>query len=286
MNATHVLLHLSDFSSDQLGIMVFNMRKQLIISSAVSVGMLAFCGIRAASADIVFVTGADLVSARWTQTIPGVIGAGRWDGIDETKKNGDPDPDNGFKISWNISQDNDVAGFPWHYSYTISGYEATDLSRGLSHVILEISGKATQSDFDFGSATGIEFGTFENSGSSGSNPNLPADIYGIKFDGSSGTNVTFTFHSTKAPVWGNFYAKDGNNPTTTAWNTGLGGPAPTSSDAPFTNWIARPDGDGGDGGGGGEIPEPASIAGFGTLLAGFALVAVRRRRVPRRPSDR
>ena len=68
---------------------------------------------------------------------------------------------------------------------------------------------------------------------------MPASgIFGIKLD-AGGT--TYAFDSDRVPVWGDFYAKDGNAvPATTAWNTGFG-TDPTAQTTCFTNWIAVPD---------------------------------------------
>ena len=54
-------------------------------------------------------------------------------------------------------------------------------------------------------------------GANNGNPNLPANLYGVKADTGTDPNTqppgvaggTYTFSSTQAPVWGDFYMKDG-----------------------------------------------------------------------------
>ena len=47
----------------------------------------------------------------------------------------------------------------------------------------------------------------------GSAPYMPEAMYGIKFDScGDSTNVTVSFDSDRAPVWGDFYSKDGKLP--------------------------------------------------------------------------
>lgn len=67
----------------------------------------------------------------------------------------------------------------------------------------------------------------------------------MKFTRDSDVDTTVvSFISTQAPVWGDFYARDGggNGPGTIyAYNLGFG-TDPSFSETNFSNWIARPDG--------------------------------------------
>jgi hypothetical protein len=177
-----------------------------------------------------------------------------------------------FKISWSITQQPDTS---WNYSYSLTELNGDPLDPGaVSHFILEISPAATASDFwGFGGATEIK--TF-SSADGNSNPNMPGSLYAIKFDY---TATTYNFSSTKAPVWGDFYSKDGNaggKGTNSVWNADFLDPDPL--DAPKTGLLS--DGNGGyiykllrpdttNGGGGGStpsVPEP-----FTSVMVGLGL---------------
>lgn len=131
----------------------------------------------------------------------------------------------GFKIAWTVTSI--TGGF--HYVYNITDAAGGDLSKDLSHIIIQISGNATINDFSNFSpspASG-DPSTYSPSDPGNSNPNLPNPIYGFKFDAPEGTaQFTFSFDSDREPTLGNFYAKDGTDQGTidvTAWNTGLDG---------------------------------------------------------------
>jgi len=118
-------------------------------------------------------------------------------------------------LGWNVEFDGSV----WHYEYT---FNELGLEGALSHMILEVSDSFTESDVIDPSHA------FEGPETYGpanpSNPNIPDTIWGIKFDtgGSDGSTVV-SFDSTRAPVWGDFYAKDGTKGGA-AWNAGFTNP--------------------------------------------------------------
>jgi hypothetical protein len=178
--------------------------------------------------------------------------------------NWDGTGDNGFEISWKITYNSGI----YTYTYDISGVGGADLSQNLSHWICEVTNPSELSDFTSNPAIDDGPKTFT---SGGSNPDMPASgIYGIKWNATTAT-YTVTFTTTKDPVWGDFYAKDGVAGTSGIWNvaynTGFG-TDPTSSTTNFTPWIATPDG-------GVVTPIPGSLLLLGSGLLG--LVGLRRK---------
>jgi hypothetical protein len=184
---------------------------------------------------------------------------------------------NGFKIAWDVEKN--AAGTLWEYTYTITG-AATTLSKDLSHLILQVSDTATIDNF-FNFSPGIASGdprTYSPSDSGKSNPGLPADIYGFKFD-ATGSSATIYFESVKGPTQGSFYAKDGDvtgkdKIHVYAYNTGLN-PLYESTwvdGMPFPNmFITRPDSSL-------DIPLPPSAWLLGSGLIGLAGLGWRRRK--------
>jgi len=185
----------------------------------------------------------------------------------------------GWGISWSISGDN-VNG--WDFTYTLTSEE-----RSLSHLILQVSASVTSENVnslvtDWRGFTSLTVADFSPSGPGQSNPGLPGTLHGMKLEGGLlSFPVALSFHSHKMPVWGDLYAKDGNNPETYAYNAGFGQqPVPGDPDPYFRGWIPVLDtlspSD--------IIPEPASAVIWGVLgAAGAAGLALRRRnRVPAR----
>ena len=181
----------------------------------------------------------------------------------------------GFQIAWHIEEVTDG----WSYSYTISGEGGSDLGKALSHWILEVSEGV---DLNLGGdpvSDGPKL--FEPSDSSGDQPDMPGNLYGIKWNTTGEPAIfTTTFTSSQAPIWGDFYAKDGRQGGpgpdkdifATAWNIGFG-TEPTAADAPFTNWIPTPDTVT-------VIPEPRSVVAIAAIgvLGLVGLVRQRRRK--------
>ncbi|MCX5660272.1 MAG: VPLPA-CTERM sorting domain-containing protein, partial [Planctomycetota bacterium] len=85
--------------------------------------------------------------------------------------------------------------------------------------------------------------------------------------------ATYTLVTDRAPVWGDFYTKDGvagGLGANTAWNTGFGTDAAADA-TDFTNWVATPDTVS-------AVPVPAA-AWMGLVTMGIAgLSGVARRR--------
>ncbi len=121
----------------------------------------------------------------------------------------------GARLSWSVD-DTTTQGY-WHYSYTLSV-----TSKAISHMIIEVSETFTAASLFNLSWSDYEIGTFvENNG----NPGMgSSSMFGLKIDKTSGTSVTISFDSNRVPVWGDFYAKDGQDSGdwTYLYNSGLG----------------------------------------------------------------
>ncbi|MEN6601059.1 MAG: hypothetical protein ABFD86_01490 [Bryobacteraceae bacterium] len=194
-----------------------------------------------------------MTESEWTGTrsapSAGMVGNGRWDS---------------FSISWNIALEAGV----YHYQYTISGLSG----KALSHVDFDLSDNCTptsqcvfNASYDVAGTPQLFYGTFaDNPGQ----PGFPAgaSITGVKFDMMPAGVGTISFDSVRAPMWGDFYAKDGVAGGGTgvwnyAYNQGLAG-HDTYNNAGY--YVAVPDTVGSG------VPEPGSwmlMASGGLMLA-------------------
>jgi len=193
---------------------------------------------------------------------PGILGSGVWVNPGVTT------------LDWLVE---DMDSGLWHYAYTL-----TVPRGGISHFIVEVSPSFTLNDIvasnwnpgdlsvaDWGSKTG--------------NPGLPEPFHGLKFDESSGLSTTFELYTYRAPVWGDFYAKDGTagNPSdvfNVAYNAGFDSAPPSipAGEGPIANKILVPD----TNVPGNLIPEANTLALAGMGLAsllGFRARFVRRK---------
>lgn len=202
-------------------------------------GLRILCGLAAAAllavpsavATPVYNTPVD--PADWSgsrSTGSGLTGTGPW---------GLTDPP-GFTISWNITPQ--ASGFLL-YTYTFSW-----VSKDISHAIIELSNDcmAGASPCVWGFLPAVDpddIRLYSPDDPGSSNPNLPAQIYGVKvnFSGVTGNSAIFSFYSDRLPVWGNFYAKDGKDQGTdvTVWNVGLD--TDYADSGQIIHFIARPD---------------------------------------------
>ena len=233
------------------------------------VAVIVLVSVSASTLASVIVDPAEYTGSRSTPPASGVVG---YDGWSESQ--------GGLKVEWTITQE--PSGL-WSYTYTFSDENALPPPNPeLSHWILEVSPfitTANMSDYFIFSDPSVVKGAetwaadpnspdSTSPGANNGNPNLPADIYGIKFDFS---DWTYSFVSSQQPVWGDFYAKDGRHTdeVATAWNTGIGTePDPGGS---FINYIPTPDTQSGV-----LVPEPGTaVLAIGAVLAG---VYARRRR--------
>ena len=109
----------------------------------------------------------------------------------------------GFRVAWDVS---DNGNGTWHYSYEFTksgdGPEFSPLEKDVSHFIIQVSESFTGDDLLTGNGEIKWYGPDDSS-----NPGIPGPIWGIKLE-LDGQN-SFSFDSTRAPMWGDFYAKDG-----------------------------------------------------------------------------
>ncbi len=162
-------------------------------------------------------------------------------------------------FSWNVKDVGTSGGLIlWEYDYTL-----TVPSKNISHVIIEVSPDSTQQDFSSGT-----WDTYSATNQGNSNPGMPSEMTGLKF-GPDGLSFSFSFTTTRAPVWGDFYAKDGTSGgvDVTAWNNGFGNPD-TDPTAPASNGsvdyhILRPDTNQT------TVPEPGTLLLIGAGLVGL-----------------
>ncbi|MCD6174314.1 MAG: PEP-CTERM sorting domain-containing protein [Planctomycetes bacterium] len=113
----------------------------------------------------------------------------------------------GFTVAWDISPKGDGT---WHYEYDFTKSDGSPLTKDMSHFIIQVSENFTCEDIFNGSDGGIIVGP-EWSKIDKSNPGIPDLVWGVKIDGLE--QNSFSFDSTRAPMWGDFYAKDGKAST-------------------------------------------------------------------------
>lgn len=117
-------------------------------------------------------------------------------------------------LSWNVFQRTD-GNFEYDYTFALRSD-----AKNISHVIIQTSSNFTTADMLPGTTANGQLDTWDGQGNS--NLGIPAPLYGIKWD-TSGTSFSWTIVTDRAPMLGNFYAKDGNsNGGTYAYSGTLG----------------------------------------------------------------
>lgn len=175
----------------------------------------------------------------------------------------------------------------WNYSYTL-----TVEGKDISHTIIEVSDNFSDINILGGVSTdptvhldSFSLDNYSSTAQGGSNPGMPDSIRGIKVDVSGDTKIlTWSFNSNIAPVWGDFYAKDGKTDQKDVYlhNTGLtsNDTDPTTPVDPFaigyievTDHIVVPDSVALLEEEGPSIPEPGTA-----ILGALGLLLILRRR--------
>ncbi len=137
-------------------------------------------------------------------------------------------------VTWTVTWD---GGDVVNYCYTLS----TGGLGEVSHAILQVSDDLETADItnvmiNDVAWTNYSIGTFDQGPS---NPDMPDSIYGIKFEDTDETTIKICFDSTRWPMDGDIYAKDGkagndDKSTNQIWNTGLGDPQGAKLPVPDT----------------------------------------------------
>lgn len=213
-------------------------------------------------ADLVSVGAGDYTGSRSTNG-GGLSGFGQWAA--------------GVTLNWTITT---PAPGSYHYKYTLDSSVA---KKDVSHFIIELTHylpPPSGADLNLYWQNEVFHNTlattYSPGGNGNSNPGLPGDIYGIKINSTEDVQpVVLEFNTTHAPVWGDFWGRDGKTDgnLNLVYNTGFLSDtgtnyatsvqsSVTASDSPYTNWIPRPDGIPGTGTG---IPEPNAFL-FGSLI--------------------
>ena len=183
---------------------------------------------------------------RSTPTL-GVVSTGGQTGTHGPESWAAPPAGGGFMVHWDISRNGDGN---FVYDYWFTKQSGATLDKAVSHFTLQVSNSFTIDQVLPGSSAGN--GPIRGPGDWGpspSNPGIPGTFYGLKFDGSGvGTNQHMILVTTRLPIWGSFYTKDGvtSGVENAAWNSGFTGTGeaftrPSSSTSDFTGWIPTPD---------------------------------------------
>ena len=150
-------------------------------------------------------------------------------------------------LSWIVSFDSGTN--QWKYDYAFDSNDSTP--KNLSHIEIELSSNFTAADFLSGSTTGGLLDTYGPGLHGASDTGIPGTFYGVRYvapTSPASPDYGFTIVTTRAPVWGDFFARDGagvyvynlgfTNPDTDPANP----PADGTAANHYFNHVLRPDG--------------------------------------------
>jgi len=156
-------------------------------------------------------------------------------------------------LEWTVTHN----GSSWVYEYTFSDHGNGNQLRDVSHVIIEVSETFTLGNIMAG--TTIDGEGPKTYTPTRSNPEMPNDIWGIKWDiDTDTTEYSWTIISDRMPMWGDFYAKGGGG--TVAYNMMFGtDTAGAIGNGNAGGWVLVPDTTTV------PIPSTAYLLGFGVV---------------------
>jgi hypothetical protein len=155
------------------------------------------------------------------------------------------------RLSWNVFQ---LSNGNYEYDYT---FALRSDAKNISHVILQVSSNFTADDMLPGTTSGGLIDTWDHQGQS--NLGMPDDLYGIKWNTGAVKSFSWSIVTDRAPMMGNFYAKDGNAQGGTYAYSGTCGS--------FGNNVVVPDS---------VVPIPGAVWLLGTGLIG--IIGIRRKK--------
>jgi hypothetical protein len=133
----------------------------------------------------------------------GLVGTGGWVNT----------PGQSVTFTWIVTQNDDLT---WHYHYV---FDSTGLQGDPSHLLIETSGNLTSDEISNDSPSIMDSDPAWYRSTNG-NPDLPENLFGLKFQPFDGPVAMIDFDSTRIPTWGDFYAKGGAK-SGNLWNAGF-----------------------------------------------------------------
>jgi hypothetical protein len=112
-------------------------------------------------------------------------------------------------FSWLVTDtDTSYPAYPWRYDYRM---QLSGSQYGYSHIIIETSPDLMLDDIV--GLTGATIDSVKLQEANAGNPDMPEDVYGIRFlpPAEGVTDLSWSFYSDRAPVWGDFYARCGGH---------------------------------------------------------------------------